>query len=577
MKKSRLMCIFLAVMMLSTSVFAATGSNVIKIDGVGVGTKLTVNVSYPTDHSGRGTIYVIPADVDDTAIEEVRAGNFGQAVYVGESTDPDPTNVTFIPSYSFVMPEDADSGVYLVVTDGMGDMTAATRSRKFYYNEETSVVDEKLEDINDEITKDTLEAGINSAWYIDTTNSAWTDNASRVISIMNELKGDGFESAAEVEELFIIACHFASPASYTDADFLADIAYNNEGILGVDKTDVEYIANPEYVISKFRTLLIANPVSTKAEIVNLFRTACALACISTTIRTTGIEDLKKYQDIFQLDYEGDFKTTNPTEIAKSFEGTEFTTVAQVRQTFKDAVAFFVGSKKDPVINNGGSGSAGGGNAGGGGGGATAGPPNVDRDEDETGTAVDKLPVNADTFSDVPKSHWAYSYIEFVYDSSIMSGDPNGKFRPDDKITREEWAKVVLNALGINTTETAACDFNDVNETDWFYPFVSRAFELRVVNGITEETFGAGRNVSRQDAVVMLNRALSLIKEVNAGENSTDFVDAYSIADYAKDAVTLFASLGIINGYEDGSFAPGGNITRAECAKIVKTLFDAIEM
>ena len=40
---------------------------------------------------------------------------------------------------------------------------------------------------------------------------------------------------------------------------------------------------------------------------------------------------------------------------------------------------------------------------------------------------------------------------------------------------------------------------------------------------------------------------------------------------------MFASHGIINGYEDGSFAPNGSITRAECAKIVKTLFDAIEM
>ncbi len=562
MKKSRLMCIFLAVMMLSTSVFAATGSNVIKIDGVGVGTKLTVNVSYPTDHSGRGTIYVIPAD--DTAINEVKAGDFSKAVYVGESLE-----VTFTPNYSFVMPEDAASGVYMVVTDGNGDVTAETRSRKFYYNKDASVVSAKLDAVNAAVTKTNLESGANSAWYIDTTNPAWTNNADRVVALMNSLKGDGFDSAAEVEELFVTACHFASPASYTDADFLAEVAYNN-GVLGVDKTDVEYIATPEYVVGKFRTLLAANPVSTQAEIHKLFRTACALACISTTNRTTGIAELQHYNDIFELDFTGDFTTTNPTQIAKAFEGNEYTTVAQVKQEFEDAVANFIGSMKDPVINNGGGGAGGGGGGGGAGGGG--GSSNIIIEEDET----ENLPVNTNTFSDVPKSHWAYDYIEFAYDSSIMSGDPSGKFRPDDAITREEWTKVVLNTLGINTVETAACDFDDVSKTDWFYPYVSRAFELRVINGVTEETFGAGHNVTRQDAVVMLRRALSLVKDIEATEHA-EFTDYDKIADYALDAVDTFVEYGIINGYADGRFSPNGSITRAECAKIVKALFDAIEL
>ncbi len=562
MKKSRLMCIFLAVMMLSTSVFAATGSNVIKIDGVGVGTKLTIDVNYPTDHSGRGTIYVIPAS-DDTAINEVKEGNFRKAVFIGESQD-----VTLTPSYDFVMPRNAAKGVYLIVADGNGDITAETRSRKFYFNTSNSAVNTKLNNLNSATTKTALEEGSNIAWYIDETNPVWVNSADKVVALINEFKGSSFTSAAKVEEAFILACHFAGPASYTEADLLADVAYNNN-ILDVDKTDVEYIATPEKVINKFRTLLIANPVSTKAEIQKLFRTACALVCISTTNRTTAIAELQHYNDIFELDFLGDFATTNPTQVAKSFEGKDYTTVAQVKKEFEDAVANFIGSMKDPVVNPGGGGGGGG---TGGGGGGTGGSSNINPD----GDVVENLPVNTNSFSDVSKSHWAYDYIEFAYDSSIMSGDPNGKFRPDDAITREEWTKVVLNTLGINTTETAACDFDDVDKSDWFYPFVSRAFELRVVNGVTEETFGAGRNVTRQDAVVMLSRGLALIKEIVSTKHA-EFTDYNEIADYALEAVDAFVEYGIINGYEDGSFAPNGNITRAECAKIVKTLFDAIEM
>ena len=107
MKIKRILCALVAVMMLTTSAFAA--SNVIKIDGVASGSDITINVTYPDGYTDLGTVYVIP----EAALTAASEGDLSSAVFIDECDV-----VTTNPVYTFKMPANAESGLYAVVIDG---------------------------------------------------------------------------------------------------------------------------------------------------------------------------------------------------------------------------------------------------------------------------------------------------------------------------------------------------------------------------------------------------------------------------------------------------------------------------
>ena len=77
---------------------------------------------------------------------------------------------------------------------------------------------------------------------------------------------------------------------------------------------------------------------------------------------------------------------------------------------------------------------------------------------------------------------------------------------------------------------------------------------------------------RQDMVTILYRALNKSNSAAA----LDFTDVDNIAEYAKDAVAQLVGMGVINGYEDGSFKPRGTATRAEAAKVIWGVYESIK-
>lgn len=158
----------------------------------------------------------------------------------------------------------------------------------------------------------------------------------------------------------------------------------------------------------------------------------------------------------------------------------------------------------------------------------------------------------------------------------MTGDDDGSFRPEEPITREEWAKVVLAAFEVDADD-AECEFDDVDKDEWYYPYVAKAYQLGVVNGIDEKSFGIGQSVSRQDAVVMMHRLTELARDIRAYQPAElNFTDASEISDYALHPVKIFVTMNVISGYEDNTFVPQGSITRAEAAKIICSLLNEID-
>lgn len=211
----------------------------------------------------------------------------------------------------------------------------------------------------------------------------------------------------------------------------------------------------------------------------------------------------------------------------------------------------------------------GGFGGGGGGGASSvgKVPSTDKSENyiPTETATPEPTPTAKpqsgTFSDVAETHWAYEAVKNLSDAGIVNGRGNGSFDPDAMVTRAEFVKMIVEAFDIPEAETSV-SFGDCPADAWFTQYVARAAANNVVNGF-DGNFSPDKPITREDAAVIVSR---LVKDAS-GESVT-FGDAADISDYAKEAVDLLASLGIINGMGDGNYAPKNNITRAQAAKLV---------
>ena len=85
-------------------------------------------------------------------------------------------------------------------------------------------------------------------------------------------------------------------------------------------------------------------------------------------------------------------------------------------------------------------------------------------------------------------------------------------------------------------------------------------------------FGIGQEVKREDATVIMFRAVNSFKNINTDNiGDTNFSDSSDISDYAKESVNALSGLSLINGFEDGSFRPQISLSRAEAAKILYEL------
>ncbi len=170
------------------------------------------------------------------------------------------------------------------------------------------------------------------------------------------------------------------------------------------------------------------------------------------------------------------------------------------------------------------------------------------------------------FVDVDNKNWAYTYIKRLYDDGVVSGKTSDSFCPEDMVTREEFIKIIAEALNLETGGDVS--FADVKDGAWYKPYVAAAVSAGLIQGKEDGTFGVGDKLSRQDAAVILSRALTDLK---SGELVFD--DKDEIFPYALEAISAMVNESIITGYEDGTFKPQKHISRAESCAIICRLLD----
>lgn len=180
------------------------------------------------------------------------------------------------------------------------------------------------------------------------------------------------------------------------------------------------------------------------------------------------------------------------------------------------------------------------------------------------------------FNDVSSDFWANEAIEALYKKSIAEGKTNSMFYPNDNIKREEFVTLLVKAFKFDMVDNAFY-FEDVPEDAWYYDYVRSAYLGYVVNGISETMFGSGADITRQDLSVMIyNAAKSAEIILPETEEKVDFNDETDIAEYAKPAVESLQKAGIISGYENNTFKPRGNATRAEAAMMIYRVMQYIK-
>lgn len=110
-----------------------------------------------------------------------------------------------------------------------------------------------------------------------------------------------------------------------------------------------------------------------------------------------------------------------------------------------------------------------------------------------------------TFSDVPADAWYATAVNTLASLGMVSGDPDGTFRPNAPITRAEFCVIAL-AFAYEP-DNAVCSFGDVSRGDWFYPYVAQAASYGWIGGYTNGNFGPNDQITRAQVTTIVNNML----------------------------------------------------------------------
>jgi hypothetical protein len=179
------------------------------------------------------------------------------------------------------------------------------------------------------------------------------------------------------------------------------------------------------------------------------------------------------------------------------------------------------------------------------------------------------------FKDV-ENHWAKDAANDMGSRMVINGTGNNNFEPDRDIARAEFAAIVTKALGLKPGEGSK-EFKDVDSSDWYSDYVKTAYENKIITGYDTNTFGPQDKITREQAMVMIARAMSMTSlKANLADGETDsllagFKDGDDAADYAKGSIAACIKAELVYLKNSSLIASKDNITRAESAQIIKRL------
>lgn len=180
------------------------------------------------------------------------------------------------------------------------------------------------------------------------------------------------------------------------------------------------------------------------------------------------------------------------------------------------------------------------------------------------------------FSDT-NSHWAKESIEFLAARDILKGKGANRFDPDGSVTRAEFVTMLANFMdGIFTPGAKSAGFDDVAAGAWYADYVNWAVQNRIVSGYGDGRFGPNDKITREQMAVMTDNFIKFIAMTpDVVKTKVEFSDQSQISSWSAAAVARVQQYGIINGNPNGTFAPKATATRAQAAVILKGYLEGL--
>ena len=192
------------------------------------------------------------------------------------------------------------------------------------------------------------------------------------------------------------------------------------------------------------------------------------------------------------------------------------------------------------------------------------PDDPKPDDPSQPDAPDKEPAFADI-----AGQWYESYVELVAEAGIIKGYDDGLFHGDNHVTREEFAAMLVRALGL-TDNGEACAFTDISGR-WSEEAIRIAAQNGLVNGVNATTFAPDAEITRQEMMTMIARALKATGlNVTGSDDLSGYADVNEVSGWALSSVRTLVASGIISG-DNGKLNPTGTCTRSEAAAVFSRL------
>ncbi len=178
-------------------------------------------------------------------------------------------------------------------------------------------------------------------------------------------------------------------------------------------------------------------------------------------------------------------------------------------------------------------------------------------------------VNNNTFYDTAgvkaqmsdiSGHWAEAAIRELISKNLINGYLDGTFKPNNNITRAEFIKILDGAFSLDSD--AESKFEDI-KGHWAKEYIDDAAGLGIINGYSETVFAPDNNITREEMAKIMSGVLKLEEKAELS-----FADKEKIAEWATEFVQEAVKAEIIKGYEDNTFRPQNNATRAEAATMI---------
>ena len=174
-----------------------------------------------------------------------------------------------------------------------------------------------------------------------------------------------------------------------------------------------------------------------------------------------------------------------------------------------------------------------------------------------------------SFDDI-ENHWSKDYVKSMVAKHVIDGFEDGTYRPEDKLTRAQFAKLLVEALELDMAVDKG-NFEDVGAGHWAKDYIETARQQGIIQGYGDGTFKPEQFINRSEMATTITNALKLDKNISSTVLG-QFRDSLEIPSWAVEYVVPVVAEGLLVG-SDGILNPLGNVTRAEAATVIYRIYN----